>query len=130
MKKSLKKKKKKINRANEPKDARDEYCRIEMLPSCKASIEQTLRLVKAVFGERELSSERYVHHKPEGLVLDILGRIDFESEDKFLELKSKPINFRKNKNGFCNSHSKTTTMDLDSCEPTIHETSCLLLGSQ
>lgn len=88
-----------------------------MLPSCKASIEQTLRLVKAVFGERELSSERYVHHKPEGLVLDILGRIDFESEDKFLELKSKPINFRKNKNGFASVIQKLPD-DIDKCEPT------------
>ena len=109
--------KEKINKYNEPKDARDEYCRIEMIPSCKASIQQTLKLVQAVFGKRELSSERYVHHKPEGLVLDILGRIDFESEDKFLELKSKPINFRKNKNGFSTVIQKLP-QDLDSCEPT------------
>jgi hypothetical protein len=33
---------------NEPKDERDEQCRIEMIPSCKASIEQTLKLVKEV----------------------------------------------------------------------------------
>ena len=84
---------------NEPKDERDEQCRIEMIPSCKASIEQTLKLVKEVFGNETLTSERYVHHTPDGLILDILGRIDFESETKFLELKSKPINFRKNKNG-------------------------------
>ena len=84
---------------NEPKDKRDEQCRIDMIPSCKASIEQTLKLVKEVFGDETLTSERYVHHTPPGLILDILGRIDFESETKFLELKSKPINFRKNKNG-------------------------------
>jgi hypothetical protein len=84
---------------NEPKDERDEQCRIEMIPSCKASIEQTLKLVKEVFKDEPLTSERYVHVTPQGLILDILGRIDFESENKFLELKSKPINFRKNKNG-------------------------------
>jgi hypothetical protein len=92
---------------NEPKDERDEQCRIEMIPSCKASIEQTLKLVKEVFKDEPLTSERYVHVTPQGLILDILGRIDFESSEnslenkkgKFLELKSKPINFRKNKNG-------------------------------
>jgi hypothetical protein len=84
---------------NEPKNAKDEQCRIEMIPSCKASIEQTLKLVKEVFNDETLTSERYVHVSHPGLILDILGRIDFESETKFLELKSKPINFRQNKNG-------------------------------
>jgi hypothetical protein len=84
---------------NEPKNAKDEQCRIEMIPSCKASIEQTLKLVKEVFGDETLTSERYVHVSHPGLILDILGRLDFESETKFLELKSKPINFRQNKNG-------------------------------
>ena len=92
---------------NEPKDKRDEQCRIDMIPSCKASIEQTLKLVKEVFGDETLTSERYVHHTPPGLILDILGRVDFESSEdstkntkgKLLEIKSKPVNFRKNKNG-------------------------------
>ena len=84
---------------NEPKNAKDEQCRIEMIPSCKASIEQTLKLVKEVFNDEALTSERYVHVSHPGLILDILGRLDFESENKFLELKSKPINFRQNKNG-------------------------------
>ena len=84
---------------NEPKNAKDEQCRIEMIPSCKASIEQTLKLVKEVFGDETLTSERYVHVSHPGLILDIFGRLDFESETKFLELKSKPINFRQNKNG-------------------------------
>jgi hypothetical protein len=88
-----------INKFNEPRDERDAQCRIEMLPSCKASIEQTLKLVKQVFGDEPLTSERYVSVSHPGLILDILGRIDFESETKFLELKSKPINFRQNKNG-------------------------------
>jgi hypothetical protein len=84
---------------NEPKNAKDEQCRIEMIPSCKASIEQTLKLVKEVFGDEALTSERYVHVSHPGLILDILGRIDFESSNSFLELKSKPVNFRQNKNG-------------------------------
>ena len=102
---------------NEPKDERDEQCRIEMIPSCKASIEQTLKLVKEVFKDEPLTSERYVHVTPQGLILDILGRIDFESENKFLELKSKPINFRKNKNGMCQIIQKLPNT-IDDCEET------------
>jgi len=102
---------------NEPKDERDEQCRIDMIPSCKASIEQTLKLVKEVFGDEPLTSERYVHVIPQGLILDILGRIDFESENKFLELKSKPINFRKNKNGMGQIIQKLPNT-IDDCEET------------
>ena len=110
---------------NEPKDERDEQCRIEMIPSCKASIEQTLKLVKEVFGDEPLTSERYVHVTPQGLILDILGRIDFESSEnslenkkgKFLELKSKPINFRKNKNGMGQIIQKLPNT-IDDCEET------------
>ena len=102
---------------NEPKDERDEQCRIEMIPSCKASIENTLKLVKEVFKDEPLTSERYVHVTPQGLILDILGRIDFESENKFLELKSKPINFRKNKNGMGQIIQKLPNT-IDDCEET------------
>jgi hypothetical protein len=101
---------------NEPKNAKDEQCRIEMIPSCKASIEQTLKLVKEVFNDEALTSERYVHVSHPGLILDILGRLDFESENKFLELKSKPINFRQNKNGLGQTIQKLPAR-LDDCEP-------------
>lgn len=102
---------------NEPKNAKDEQCRIEMIPSCKASIEQTLKLVKQVFGDETLTSERYVSVSHPGLILDILGRIDFESETKFLELKSKPINFRQNKNGLGQTIQKLPAT-IDDCEET------------
>ena len=102
---------------NEPKDERDAQCRIDMIPSCKASIEQTLKLVKEIFKDETLTSERYVHVTPPGLILDILGRIDFESENKFLELKSKPINFRKNKNGMGQIIQKLPNT-IDDCEET------------
>jgi hypothetical protein len=102
---------------NEPRDERDAQCRIEMLPSCKASIEQTLKLVKQVFGDEPLTSERYVSVSHPGLILDILGRIDFESETKFLELKSKPINFRQNKNGLGQTIQKLPA-SIDDCEET------------
>ena len=106
-----------INKFNEPRDERDAHCRIEMLPSCKASIEQTLKLVKQVFNDEPLTSERYVSISHPGLILDILGRIDFESETKFLELKSKPINFRQNKNGLGQTIQKLPA-SIDDCEET------------
>jgi hypothetical protein len=114
-----------INKFNEPRDERDAHCRIEMLPSCKASIEQTLKLVKQVFGNEPLTSERYVSISHPGLILDILGRIDFESSEnstenkkgKFLELKSKPINFRQNKNGLGQTIQKLPAT-IDDCEET------------
>jgi len=100
---------------NEPKDARDEQCRIDMIPSCKESINQTLKLVKEIFKDETLTSERYVYTTPKNLILDLLGRIDFESETKFLELKSKPINFRKNKNGLGQIIQKLPAT-IDDCE--------------
>jgi hypothetical protein len=33
-----------INKFNEPRDERDAQCRIEMIPSCKASIEQYIKV--------------------------------------------------------------------------------------
>lgn len=106
-----------INKFNEPRDEKDAQCRIEMIPSCKASIEQTLKLVKQVFKDEPLTSERYVSVSHPGLILDILGRIDFESSNSFLELKSKPINFRQNKNGLGQTIQKLPAT-IDDCEET------------
>jgi hypothetical protein len=68
-----------------------------------------------------------------GLILDILGRIDFESENstenkkgKFLELKSKPINFRKGKNGLTQTIQKLPA-SIDDCRRELYEASCFLL---
>jgi hypothetical protein len=61
---------------------------------------------------------------PPGLILDILGRIDFEirnstenKKGKFLELKSKPINFRKGKNGLTQT-IQNLPATIDDCEET------------
>jgi hypothetical protein len=90
-------------------------------------LNNTLKLVKEVFKDEALTSERYVHVTPPGLILDILGRIDFESETKFLELKSKPINFRKGKNGLTQTIQKLPA-SIDDVEESVYETSCFLLG--
>ena len=82
-----------------PKNERDAECRKEMKQYIEPTAQQIIKAVKEIFGDQELMAERYVHDTPDGLILDILGRIDYESEDKIMELKTKPINFRKTKNG-------------------------------
>jgi len=82
-----------------PRDERDAECRKEMKQYIEPTAQQIIKAVKEIFGDQELMAERYVYDTPKGLILDILGRIDYESEDKIMELKTKPINFRKTKNG-------------------------------
>ena len=83
----------------EPRDERDAECRREMKQYIEPTAQQIIKAVKEIFGDQELMAERYVHDTPKGLILDILGRIDYESEDKIMELKTKPINFRQTKKG-------------------------------
>jgi hypothetical protein len=80
-----------------PKNERDAECRREMKQYIEPTAQQIIQAVKEIFGDEELVAERYVHDTPDGLILDILGRIDYESEDKIMELKTKPINFRQTK---------------------------------
>lgn len=82
-----------------PRDERDAECRKEMKQYIEPTAQQIIKAVKEIFGDQELMAERYVYDTPKGLILDILGRIDYESEDKIMELKTKPINFRQTKNG-------------------------------
>lgn len=82
-----------------PRDERDAECRKEMKQYIEPTAQQIIKAVKEIFGDQELMAERYVYDTPDGLILDILGRIDYESEDKIMEVKTKPINFRQTKNG-------------------------------
>ena len=93
------------------RDERDAECRKEMKQYIEPTANQIIKAVKEIFGDQELMAERYVHDTPDGLILDILGRIDYESGPSYdalnnlidggsiMELKTKPINFRQTKNG-------------------------------
>jgi len=81
----------------EPRDEKDAECRREMKQYIEPTAQQIIKAVKEIFGDEEIVAERYVHDTPDGLILDILGRIDYESETKIMELKTKPINFRQTK---------------------------------
>jgi len=85
---------------NETKDEKDKWSRETMVDLAKPCIDQTLKAVKEIFKDAALQCERYVNNRPDGLFLDILGRIDYESDDKFAEMKSKPPNVRAGRNGF------------------------------
>jgi len=90
----------------QPRDERDAQCRKEMKQFIEPTANQIVKSVKEIFGDQELMAERYVYDTPKGLILDILGRIDYESEDKIMELKTKPINFRQTKNGLSSYKQK------------------------
>jgi hypothetical protein len=82
------------------RDNKDKWSRENMIEFAKPCIEQTLKAVKEIFGLQKLQCERYVHTSPDGLFMDILGRIDYESDNLFAEMKSKPPYVRAGKNGF------------------------------
>jgi len=81
------------------RDERDEVCRKEMKQYVKPTADQIVKAVKEIFGDQTLAAERYVHTNEDGLIFDVLGRIDYESDSTIMELKTKPINFRQTKSG-------------------------------
>lgn len=84
----------------EVRDEKDKWSREAMIELAKPCIQKTLEALKEIFKDDELQSERYVHDTPEGLYLDILGRVDYESNKAFAEMKSKPPYVRQTRNGF------------------------------
>ena len=55
----------------------------------------TKKVVQQIMGKDKLVCERYVELKEFDMIKHILGRIDYESKTKFIELKTKPPNLRK-----------------------------------
>ena len=86
----------------DPIDEKDAYAREHMIEYAHKTIEQTRKAVKDIFGKNKITAERYVMSKPKKLLFDMIGRIDYETDDTFIELKTKPpaIAKRKNKNEY------------------------------
>ena len=86
----------------DPIDEKDAYAREHMIEYAHKTIEQTRKAVKDICGKNKITSERYVMNKPKKLLFDMIGRIDYETDDTFIELKTKPptIVKRKNKNEY------------------------------
>ncbi len=88
------------------KDEKDKHCREAMKEFLLPTIKLIIKAVEEVFGDEELQCERYVDIKHIDLFIPIIGRIDFESNTKIMELKSLPPNFKKNKSGYGVSQQK------------------------
>ena len=88
----------KIIKDKPPVDAKDEFAREEMLDYAHNCIGVTKKVVQDIIGDEKLVCERAVRHKEMTMIKPILGRIDYETKTKFIELKTKPPNIRKVKN--------------------------------
>jgi len=99
----------------EPVDAKDKFGREAMLKFAEDCIPITKKVVQDIIGKEKLVCERYVEQKEMTMIKPVIGRIDYESKTKFIELKTKPPNLRKVKG---KEEWNMITQDLPT-EPTI-----------
>ena len=99
----------------EPVDAKDKFGREAMLKFAEDCIPITKKVVQEIIGKEKLVCERYVELKEFDMIKPVIGRIDYESKTKFIELKTKPPNLRKVKG---KEEWNMITQDLPT-EPTI-----------
>ena len=100
---------------NPPVDEKDKFGREAMLKFAEDCIPITKKVVQDIIGKEKLVCERYVELKEFDMIKPVIGRIDYESKTKFIELKTKPPNLRKVKG---KEEWNMITQDLPS-EPTI-----------
>ena len=98
-----------------PVDAKDKFGREAMLKFAEDCIPITKKVVQDIIGKDKLVCERYVEQKEMTMIKPVIGRIDYESKTKFIELKTKPPNLRKVKG---KEEWNMITQDLPT-EPTI-----------
>ena len=87
----------KIIKDKPPVDAKDEFAREEMISYAHDCIGVTKKVVQDIIGKEKMVCERYVEHKEMTMIKPIIGRIDYESKTKFIELKTKPPRVYKTK---------------------------------
>jgi len=80
-----------------PVDKKDEFARKEMLNYVHDAISQTKKVVTDIMGKEKMVCERFVEQKEMTMIKHIIGRIDYETKDKFIELKTKPPRVYKTK---------------------------------
>ena len=98
-----------------PVDAKDKFGREAMIKFAEDCIPITKKVVQDIIGKDKLVCERYVEQKEMTMIKPVIGRIDYESKTKFIELKTKPPNLRKVKG---KEEWNMITQDLPS-EPTL-----------
>ena len=87
-----------INNLTPPVDDKDKLGREAMVEAAHPSIKNVMKSVEEIFGKQKIVAERYVSGKSEDMIHDIIGRIDYESEESFMELKTKPPSLKKKRN--------------------------------
>ena len=87
-----------INNLTPPVDDKDKLGRETMVEAAHPSIKNVMKSVEEIFGKQKIVAERYVSSKSEDMIHDIIGRIDYESEESFMELKTKPPSLKKKRN--------------------------------
>ena len=102
----------KINKDSEPVDEKDKIAREMMIESAHQTIQNIFKVLKEIFGNEKLVAERYVSAKHNDMVIDIIGRIDYESNDKIGEAKTKPPTIKK-KRGKDEYYMATTQLPLE-----------------
>ena len=88
-------KEKEIINSKEPVDAKDKFGREAMIKFAEDCIPITKKVVQNIIGKEKLVCERYVELKEFDMIKPVIGRIDYETKTKFIELKTKPPNLRK-----------------------------------
>ena len=81
-----------------PVDDKDAYGKEKMIDFAHDCIGVTKKVVQDITGKKDLECERHVRKKEMTMIKDILGKIDYETDDCIIELKTKPPNIRKIKN--------------------------------
>ena len=79
----------------DPVDEKDQYGREKMIDFAHDCIGVTKKVVQDIVGKKKLECERHVRKKEMTMIKDILGKIDYETDDVMIELKTKPPNLRK-----------------------------------
>jgi hypothetical protein len=84
-----------IDKNSPPVDAKDKLAREMMISFAHPTIENMKKAVKEIFGNEKLVAERYVSSKDKDMLIDIIGRVDYESNTKIGEAKTKPPTIKK-----------------------------------
>ena len=101
-----------IDKNSPPVDAKDKLAREMMISYAHPTIENMKKCVKEIFGNDKLVAERYVSSKDKDMLIDIIGRVDYESNKLGGEAKTKPPTIKK-KRGKDEYYMATTQLPND-----------------
>ena len=101
-----------IDKNSPPVDPKDKLAREMMISYAHPTIENMKKCVKEIFGNDKLVAERYVSSKDKDMLIDIIGRVDYESNKLGGEAKTKPPTIKK-KRGKDEYYMATTQLPND-----------------